>query len=67
MNLSLLILIPLLTAIAVLFVPARQQVKWVSLIGAAIQVVFSLILFVHYRNEVAAGDTAQMLFQQQYE
>lgn len=67
MNLSLLILIPLLTAVAVLFMPARQQVKWVSLIGATIQVVFSLLLLVHYRNEVAAGNTAQMLFQQQYE
>ena len=67
MNLSLLILIPLFTAVAVLLTRSRQQVKWVSLIGAAIQIILSLLLFVYYRNEVAAGNTSQMLFQQNYE
>ncbi len=67
MNLSLLILIPLVTAVAVLLMRTRQQVKWVSLIGATIQIIISLLLFVYYRNAVAAGDTAQMLFQQNYE
>ncbi len=67
MNLSILILIPLATAVAVLLTRTRQQVRWVSLIGAAIQIILSLLLFVYYRNEVAAGNTAQMLFQQNYE
>ena len=67
MNLSLLILIPLITAVAVLLMRSKQQVKWVSLIGATIQIIFSLFLFVYYRNEVTGGDTAQMLFQQNFE
>ncbi len=67
MNLSLLILIPLATAVAVLLTRTRQQVRWVSFIGAAVQIILSLFLFVYYRNEVAAGNTAQMLFQQNYE
>ena len=67
MNLSLLILIPLVTAVVVLLMRTKQQVKWVSLVGATIQIIISLLLFVYYRNEVAAGDTAQMLFQQNYE
>ena len=67
MNLSLLILVPLITALAVLFMRNKQQVKWVSLAGATVQIIISLFLFVYYRNEVAAGNTAQMLFQQNYE
>lgn len=67
MNLSLLILVPLITIVAVLLMRNNQQVKWVSLAGATVQIIISLFLFVYYRNEVAAGNTAQMLFQQQYE
>jgi NADH-quinone oxidoreductase subunit M len=67
MNLSLLLLVPLITIIAVLLMPNNQQVKWISLAGTSVQIIISLFLFVYYRNEVAAGNTAQMLFQQQYE
>ena len=67
MNLSILILIPLATAIAVMLTRTRQQVRWISLTGAVIQILWSLLLFVDYRNEVAAGNTAPMLFQQNYE
>jgi len=67
MNLSLLILVPLITAITVLLVRNQQQVKWVSFIGASIQVMICLFLLVYYRNEMAAGNTAQMLFQQNHE
>lgn len=65
MNLTLLILVPLLTAIALLLVPNRQ-VKWLALAGASVQLILALALLVIYRNEVAAGNTAQMFFQQQY-
>ena len=65
MNLTLLILVPLLTAIALLLVPNRQ-VKWLALAGASVQLILALALLVVYRNEVAAGNTAQMFFQQQY-
>ncbi len=66
MNLLLLILIPLTTAIAVLAVRTKQQVRWVSLIGAAIQFALSFGLLSTYRSARAAGQTAQMLFEQQY-
>ena len=65
MNLTLLILVPLVTAIALLLVPNRQ-VKWLALAGALVQLILALALLVVYRNEVAAGNTAQMFFQQQY-
>ena len=67
MNLSLLILVPLITIIAVLLMRNNQQVKWMSLAGASVQIIISLFLFVYYRSEVAAGNAAHMLFQQQYE
>jgi len=60
-------LVPLITAITVLLVRNQQQVKWVSFIGASIQVMICLFLLVYYRNEMAAGNTAQMLFQQNHE
>jgi NADH-quinone oxidoreductase subunit M len=53
--------------IAVLLMRNQQQVKWVSLIGSSVQIVICLYLLVYYRNEVAAGNTSQMLFQQQYD
>jgi len=67
MNLLLLILVPSITAVAVLFMRNKQQVKWFSLAGAAIQFVLAIILFIQFRNEVASGNTDQMLFQQQYD
>ncbi|MDP4285311.1 MAG: NADH-quinone oxidoreductase subunit M [Bacteroidota bacterium] len=67
MNLSLLILIPLITAAAVLLMRNKQQVKWVALVGTAIQLALALVLLFAYRNEVASGNTNQFLFQQQYE
>jgi NADH-quinone oxidoreductase subunit M len=67
MNLSLLILVPLVTAVAVLLSRNRQQVKWLSLAGAVAQFVLAFVLFFAYRIEVAAGNTAHMLFERQYE
>ena len=67
MNLTLLILVPLITAVAVLLMPNKQQVKWIALAGATVQLALALVLLFAYRNEVASGDNAQFLFQQQYE
>jgi NADH-quinone oxidoreductase subunit M len=67
MNLSLLIIIPLVTAIAVLLVKSKLQVKWTSLIGAVLQIIISLFLLFYYESAVSNGNTEQMLFQQQYE
>jgi NADH-quinone oxidoreductase subunit M len=66
MNLLLLLLVPLLTGLAVLLIPNRQQVKWLALAGASVQLILALALLVIYRNEVAAGNTTQLFFQQQY-
>lgn len=66
MNLLLLILIPLVTALAVLLVRTKEQVRWVSLTGAAAQLVLSFGLFGAYRSARAAGQTAQMLFEQKF-
>ena len=66
MNLLLLILVPLLTAIVVLLMRNAEQVRWVSLAGATIQFVLAFALLFAFRNEKLAGNTAQMLFEQQY-
>jgi NADH-quinone oxidoreductase subunit M len=66
MNLLLLIGIPLLTALAVLVCRNRQQVKWISFFGSAIQLVLAFVLFFAYRNERNGGNTAQMLFEDHY-
>jgi NADH-quinone oxidoreductase subunit M len=66
MNLSLLILLPLLTAVAILLMRNATQVKWVSLAGATLQFVLAFALLFTFRNERLAGNTAQMLFELQY-
>ncbi|HEY1869931.1 MAG TPA: NADH-quinone oxidoreductase subunit M, partial [Chitinophagaceae bacterium] len=66
MNLSLLLLIPLLTAIAILFCKGLKQVRVVALSGAIVQLVAGFFLLFVYAHERAAGNTAQMLFQDGY-
>lgn len=66
MNLLLLIIAPVLTALAVLLSRNKQQVKWTSLTGASIQLLLSFYLLLTYRQEIAAGNTSQMLFEQNY-
>ncbi|HLG33339.1 MAG TPA: proton-conducting transporter membrane subunit, partial [Bacteroidia bacterium] len=66
MNLSLLILLPLITSIVVLLSRNAQQVKIISLAGASIQLAMTFVLLFAFRNERAAGNMEQMLFQQRY-
>ncbi len=66
MNLLLLILIPLFTAVAGLLSRSKQQVRWISLAGSAAQLVLALILLFAFRNERVGGNDAQMLFEQNY-
>ena len=66
MNLSLLILLPLLTAVAILLVRKLALVKWIALIGSAAQLFLAFALLIIYRNEIAAGNTPAMLFEQTY-
>jgi NADH-quinone oxidoreductase subunit M len=67
MDLTLLILVPLITAVAVLLMPKKEQVKWLALAGTTVQLVLAFVLLYAYRNEVASGNTEQFLFQKQYE
>ena len=66
MNLSLLILLPLLTAVALLLVKKTSQVKWISLAGATIQLFLAIFLLLAFNSEKALGNTAQMLFELRY-
>jgi NADH-quinone oxidoreductase subunit M len=66
MNLSLLILLPLLTAIVIMLVRNAQQVRVVSLAGASLQFILAFALLFAFRHERAAGNNAQMLFELKY-
>jgi NADH-quinone oxidoreductase subunit M len=63
MNLSLLLFIPLLTALIILFCWGLKQVRHVALLGALIQLFAGFFLLYAYWQERAAGNRAQMLFE----
>ncbi|MEO5998786.1 MAG: NADH-quinone oxidoreductase subunit M [Chitinophagaceae bacterium] len=63
MNLSLLILVPFLTAMAILFCRGSKQVRVVALSGASLQLLLSAVLLVDYCKERSSGNTAPMLFE----
>lgn len=67
MNLLLLILLPLLTAVAILLMRNASQVKWTALTGAALQFVMGFVLLFSFNRQRSSGDNAQMLFEQQYD
>ncbi len=62
MNLVVLILIPLLTALLVALSRNASQVRMISLTGSVVQLVASLYLLFSYEAERAAGNSEQMLF-----
>ena len=66
MNLLLLISVPLITTIAILLMRNATEVKWVALIGATLQFVLAFGLLFLFRYERMEGNTAQMLFELQY-
>ncbi|HKR04714.1 MAG TPA: NADH-quinone oxidoreductase subunit M [Bacteroidia bacterium] len=63
MNLSSLILLPLITTIAILFCKGLKQIRAVAFAGSAIQLLMSGILLCNYWKERASGNSDQMLFQ----
>lgn len=63
MNLSLLILVPFLTALAILPVKGLKQVRTVALLGAVIQLLLCIALLYMYQQERAGGNTAAFLFE----
>jgi NADH-quinone oxidoreductase subunit M len=66
MNLSLLIILPLLTAIGLLLVKGLKQVRTVALIGSAAQLILCFVLFYFYQQQRANGNTANFLFEDNY-
>lgn len=67
MNLSLLILLPLLTGLLILAIRNVQSAKWIALGGSALQLVLSIALYVVFTKARAAGSSEIMLFQQQWQ
>ena len=63
MYLSLLLIIPLLTAIAILFCTNLKQVRFAALFGATIQLIIAFDLLVKFWKARSSGNTAIMLFQ----
>src|SRR5678815_2645467 len=66
MNLSLLILLPLLTAIAIIPLKGLKSVRVISLISSSLQMVLVFALLYFYWSERSAGDTSTMLFEDNY-
>jgi NADH-quinone oxidoreductase subunit M len=66
MSLLLLIILPLVTALALLFTRNLQQVRVVAFAGAAVQLICSFVLLVAYYQVRAAGNQLPMLFEQDY-
>ena len=66
MNLSLLILVPLLTALILLFVKGLKQVRTVALIGSTAQLILCFGLFYFYQQARVNGNTANFLFEDNY-
>jgi NADH-quinone oxidoreductase subunit M len=66
MNLLLLLAVPFITAIAVLLLRSKEQIRWAAFIGAAAQLALAFGLYSAYRTAKLNGDTASFLFQQQY-
>ncbi len=63
MNLSLLLLLPFLTALALLPAKGLKQIRLISLAGTAVQLLLSLLLLYFYQAERASGNTAAFLFE----
>ncbi len=66
MNLSILILVPLLTALALLPAKGLKQVRAIALLGSAAQLALCFLLFYFFQQERAGGNTEAFLFQNNY-
>ena len=66
MNLTLLIILPLLTCLAILLMRNAAQVRWTALIGSVAQFALAFVLFILFRNEQMGGNTAAFLFELKY-
>ncbi len=65
-NLSILLIIPLVTAVLVMLCQNNAQVRMTALLGSIAQLGYSSFMMFDYISQRATGNTAQMLYQQQY-
>jgi NADH-quinone oxidoreductase subunit M len=66
MFLSSLIIIPLLTALAILLSKGLKQVRLVALSGSVVQLVLAFALLIQYRQQRIDGSKEQFLYQSNY-
>ncbi len=66
MNLLLLILVPLVTAIIGLLSRTKQQIRWVAFVGSVAQLILAITLLVAFQNERAVDSKSVMLFEQNF-
>lgn len=66
MNLSILIGIPVATAVSILLLGSTTRAKWVALVGALAQLVAVGALLMEFQQTRKAGEQASYLFQQDY-
>ena len=62
-----LVIIPILTVLALLFVKDLKQVRLISAAGMLIELIQSVRLVFMYMAERASGDTSEMVFQKSYQ
>ncbi|MBC8265418.1 MAG: NADH-quinone oxidoreductase subunit M [Flavobacteriales bacterium] len=65
--LSLFVIIPILTVVALLFVKELEKVRVISAVGMFIQLLLSIKLVFDYIAERASGNTSEMVFQKSYQ
>ena len=63
MNLTLFLLFPLATAIAILLASGLKQIRVIALVGSLLQLALSGKLLLAYYEQRAAGNQSQMLFE----
>ena len=63
MNLTLFLLFPLFTALAILFAQNLKQIRSIALAGALLQLGLAVKLLLAYNAERATGNKSQMLFE----
>lgn len=66
MSLSLLIILPLITAIALLLCNGLKPVRMAALSGAVAQLIYAFGLLIVYWQQRSAGNSAAMLFQEDH-
>ena len=66
MNLLIILLLPLLTALAVLLAGNKTMVKGIALFGSGLQLILAIALLYFFNKERVAGNGAQMLFENNF-